>query len=111
MLRSYLTAAMRSLLKNKIYSIINVLGLAIGLGCFVLVIAYNRKELSYDIQFTRAESIYRIHTTLDINGAPEHYPMSHFPAGEDMTEELPEVGGERRFHRPNLFNTNVHRVA
>jgi putative ABC transport system permease protein len=110
MIKNYLKTALRSTLNNKVYSIINILGLSIGLGCFVLVIAYNRKELSFDTGFTKASLIYRINTSLDINGVPTHYPMAHFPAGQDMIDEFPGVKSTVRMYRPNLFGGNVPKI-
>lgn len=110
MLKNYFKTSFRSLLKNKIYSIINILGLAIGLGCFILVTAYGKKELSYDKNFSKSAVIYRITTSLDISGIPNHYPMSHFPAPMDMVEEYPEVKGGIRLYSPSILGGGTPKV-
>ena len=48
MLRNYLTVALRHLLRHKLYSAINISGLAIGMACCILILLSVRHELSYD---------------------------------------------------------------
>lgn len=110
MIINYLKTAWRSIANNKLYTFINIIGLAIGLGCFVLVLAFNRKELSYDAAFAKASTIFRVNTSLEINGVPTHYPMAHFPAGQDLTDEFPEVIGTARLYTPNLFGGNIPKI-
>ena len=60
MFKNYFKTAWRSLLKNKIYSTINILGLTIGLGACMLVATVVIDDLSYDKQWSRSNDIYRI---------------------------------------------------
>jgi len=60
MLHSYLRFAMRNLAKNKIYSLINIAGLAVGLAVFWLMALYIADELSYDRDSGNADRIYRV---------------------------------------------------
>lgn len=60
MLKSYLTIAMRNLLGHKAYAVINILGLAIGMACCVLIILFVQDELSYDRFNVNKDRIYRI---------------------------------------------------
>ncbi|MBM3294425.1 MAG: ABC transporter permease [Candidatus Aminicenantes bacterium] len=60
MLKNYLKIAWRNLLKNKAYSFINILGLAIGIAASVLIFLYVRDESSYDHYHAQADRIYRI---------------------------------------------------
>ena len=48
MFRNYFKVAFRNLLKQKSFTLINVIGLAIGMTCFLLIMLYVRFELSYD---------------------------------------------------------------
>lgn len=91
MLKNYLQIAVRSLLKNKAYSVINITGLAIGLACFVLIAVYIRNEINYDRFFANAENIYRVNTHVDVNGISNSYPAAHYPACFDMVKDYPEV--------------------
>jgi putative ABC transport system permease protein len=60
MLRNYFKVAMRSLVKHKIFSLINIFGLAVGLAASVLIFLYVRDETGYDGYHENADRIYRI---------------------------------------------------
>lgn len=60
MFKNYLKIAWRNLLKNKGYALINISGLAVGVGCFILLALYVRNEFSYDRFHTKADRIYRV---------------------------------------------------
>ncbi|MCG8606912.1 ABC transporter permease [bacterium] len=57
MIQNYLKIALRGLLKYKGYSLINILGLAIGLTCFILIALYVQLELSYDNYHEKGDRI------------------------------------------------------
>ena len=110
MLVSYLKIAFRSLLKNKVYSVITVSGLAIGLTGFILIGIYVRKETSFDKAFTKASSLYRINTKVNINGIQNTYSGAHYPAAYDMVEEYPEVTHALTLYDPIPFQGVVPRI-
>jgi putative ABC transport system permease protein len=60
MIRSYFKIALRNLSRNKIYSLINISGLSLGLACSMLIILYVADELSYDRFHKDVNRIYRI---------------------------------------------------
>jgi len=64
MFKNYLKTAFRSLLKNKGFTFINVLGLALGLATCLLIVFYVFDELSYDRYNTKYDRIYRVNTDL-----------------------------------------------
>lgn len=64
MLKNYIKVALRGFLKNKSATLINILGLAIGLACFILIFTYVSVELSYDKSHNDYDKIYRV-TTID----------------------------------------------
>ncbi|HRI80261.1 MAG TPA: ABC transporter permease, partial [Cyclobacteriaceae bacterium] len=64
MLHNYLKIALRSLMRNKIYSTINILGLALGVACCLLLVLYIQDEFSYDRYHNRLNDLYRITTDL-----------------------------------------------
>lgn len=110
MFENYLRVALRSLRHKVGYTIINIVGLAVGLGCFIMVISFNRKELSYDQHFPHADRIFRLTTYLDVNGLPNHYPLTHFPAPADLMAEYPEVEQCLRMYTPTLFGGNPPKI-
>jgi len=60
MLKSYFKTAVRFLLKNKTFSLLNITGLAAGTLCCLYIVLYVRDQYSYDRHFTHAEDIYRV---------------------------------------------------
>ena len=60
MLKSYFLVALKQLAKQKLYTLINVIGLAVGLACFILISLFVRYETSHDRQFANGDRIYRI---------------------------------------------------
>lgn len=63
MLRHYLTVAVRSLIRHKLYSFINVLGLAVALTCAILIMLFVRYQLSYDDWIPDTANLYRLEVT------------------------------------------------
>ena len=69
MLRNYIRVAYRSLFKNRVFSFLNILGLAIGMAAFLFIIHYVRFERSYESFHENADNIYRV--TLDLYNGNE----------------------------------------
>lgn len=66
MFRNYLKTAFRSLLKQKVYTAINVIGLAVSIGACILIVMYVRHEFSYDKFFPGGDRIYKMEARLEI---------------------------------------------
>ncbi len=64
MFQNYLKTALRNLLRNKLFSAINIVGLAIGLAAFILILLFVRDEKSWDQHWQNAENLYRIETSM-----------------------------------------------
>ncbi len=91
MFKNYFKTAMRSLIKNKIFSVINIFGLAIGLVCFVLIAMFVFNELSYDRYPTDAKDIYRVQLSVTGNGDVAVYSNVDFAVGEGMKNAFAEI--------------------
>lgn len=92
MFKNLFKITFRSLLKNKVYSFINVFGLAIGLAGAILILHYVSFESSYDSFQPEADNIYRVSLEIYQNGeyvfhSAENYP----PVGPTMVKDFPEV--------------------
>ncbi len=66
MLKSYLKIALRSIYRNKAYTLINIVGLAVGMACCLLITLWIRYELTYDRFHDGAERIYRIVSVFEV---------------------------------------------
>ncbi|MFC2088089.1 ABC transporter permease [Calditrichota bacterium] len=64
MLKNYITIALRNLRRNKLYSLINILGLSIGLAAFIIIVLYVKYEFSFDNYHKNSEYIYRVATEM-----------------------------------------------
>jgi putative ABC transport system permease protein len=99
MLKNYLLIGVRNLIKSKVYTLINVSGLAIGLSCFVLIALYIKNETSYDKFYLNADNIHRVVTHVDVNGISNHFPTAHYPAAFDIVRDYPEAVNATTLYR------------
>jgi putative ABC transport system permease protein len=91
MLQSYLTTALRFLRKNRTFSLINLIGLALGTLCCLYIILYVKDQYSYDRQFDHAADIYRVTSELATNGDRHTLATSSPPIAPAMKADFPEV--------------------
>ncbi|MFD2968207.1 ABC transporter permease [Sphingobacterium bambusae] len=92
MITNYIKIAWRNLLKNNGYSSINILGLAIGLACCLLVVLYIQDELSFDHYHTKKDRIYRVvHDWKEKNGMETQQIWGNAPVGAALKADFPEV--------------------
>ncbi len=68
MLKNYITIAINNLLKNKLYSTINIIGLAIGLAACIVIMLYVKDQYSYDKQWKDSDRIYRVNFFVNLPG-------------------------------------------
>lgn len=88
---NYLKIAYRNLVKHKLYTLINVVGLAIGIASFILIWLYILDELSYDRYHTKADDIYRLVNVYDFDGVGENSASSPFPVAWTLKNEYPAL--------------------
>jgi putative ABC transport system permease protein len=91
MFKSYLKTSLRFLLKNKTFSLINIVGLATGTLCCLYILLYVQQQYSYDKQHKNAANIYRITTDLELTGDKHHSASSSPPITPAMKSNFPEV--------------------
>ena len=101
MLKNYFTTAINNLIKNKLYSAINIIGLAVGLTACILITLYVKDELSYDKQWEKADLIYRINTVESFGNSPANiYPSASILALPALKKYFPEdIGYGTRIQR------------
>lgn len=91
MLKNYFTIAWRNLLKNRVFSIVNIAGLATGLACFILITLYVVDELSYDRFNEKADRIYRINSDIRFGGTELSLAVSSDALGAALKNDYPQV--------------------
>ena len=92
MLRHYLKMATRSLICHKLYSVINIVGLAVALACAILILLFVRDQLSYDGWIPGTENLYRLAVTFHSAGtSPLATGQCPFPVLTAVGEKIPQV--------------------
>ena len=98
MIKNLLLVALRNFKRDRWYSLLNILGLTIGITFSIFLIFYVKDELSYDRYNEKADRIYRITSFIK---EPEKETMkwtaTQFPLGPALQKEYPEVEAAVRF--------------
>ncbi|WP_281281925.1 ABC transporter permease [Aliikangiella coralliicola] len=94
-LSNYFKIVLRSLISHRLYSAINIMGLAIGLACCILMALFVSYELSYDIQYNKSDKVARLHMSQASTAGMDRWPRAG--AGwklllEDAYPEIVRVG-------------------
>lgn len=100
MITNYIKTAFRNLIKNKTYSIINILGLSIGLACSIMVLLYLKNELTYDNLHVHKKNIYRVGFNLTMPDGHEKSAVITAAVAPSLLEEFPEVQSMVRIRMP-----------
>jgi putative ABC transport system permease protein len=97
MFKNLLRVAIRNILKDKVYSFINILGLTIGITCSLFLLLYILDELSYDRYHADAENIYRIVSDIKEPDNAFVWAVAQVPLAEELRDNYPEVKNAVRF--------------
>ncbi len=96
MLRNFFKVSIRNLTRNKTYSIINILGLSIGMACSIIIFLFIFDELSYDKFNKKADQIYRVGIDAEMQGSRMKGFITGAPVGRTFVTEIPEVKNSTR---------------
>lgn len=100
MLRNYLKIALRNLLRDKQYAVINILGLAIGIACFLVIYLHIQDELSYDQHHANKERVVRVvRDRINKEGVKSESARTFAPLGPYLTQEFAFVEKVARLYR------------
>jgi putative ABC transport system permease protein len=91
MIKNYIKTAWRNLKVNKVFSFINIFGLAVGLTCCMLISAYLYQELTYDTYPARAKQIYRVGLHSNGDNSAADFPSVDNAVGPGIKNAFPEV--------------------
>ncbi|MCP5380834.1 MAG: ABC transporter permease [Kordiimonadaceae bacterium] len=111
LITNYITSAWRNILRHKLFSIINIMGLAIGLAAVMLIALYVRYETSYDSFWKNADNIYRLHYHMAPFGQkPGDYVAAPPSVKDAIKRDFPEIEFAARFamiNRPIEYKGDV----
>src|ERR1700712_6121333 len=103
MIRNYIKTAYRSLKKNKGFTALNVLGLALGLTACLLIVLYVVDELSFDHYNTKADRIYRVNEDLKLGNNSVQYAVARPPLAQTLKLEFPYIEDVVRLKKADSF--------
>jgi putative ABC transport system permease protein len=107
MIRNYFTIALRTLSRNKLYTALNVAGLAFGITCFLLIGLYLFDELTFDQQHSNASRIYRVIEHKNVKGEATTVAAGSYKLAVESKKNIAEIENTTRISRigrANLIN-------
>ena len=113
MIRNYIKTAYRSLSKNRGFTLLNVLGLAVGLATCLLIVFYVADELGFDRFNKKFDRIYRVDEEIKYNGDLSHEAVCPAPLAATLSGQFPEIENTVRFRQAGSFQVrkgtqNIH---
>lgn len=97
MLKNYIKVAVRNLLRYKVYSVMNIVGLALGMTCTILLALFVQHELSYDNYFPEVDKMYRVAAEFKMAGQESDFATSPPILAQIVKEEIPGIEKTVRF--------------
>ncbi|MCK4665033.1 MAG: ABC transporter permease [Bacteroidales bacterium] len=92
MIINFIKIAFRNLIRQKVYSIINILGLIIGIAAFIMIMLYVQYELSYDDHIPNKERLYRCVELQHPEGIDDqHVAITMAPLAQTLVDNFPEI--------------------
>jgi putative ABC transport system permease protein len=115
MIFNYIKIALRHLIKNKVYALVSIVGLGLGLACCILISLYIIDELGYDKQHKAKDRIYRVQAKLNM-GSEINAAVSNRAVGPTLMADYPEVESYARFMSAGTnveftFNDRLYRES
>lgn len=104
MFKNYLRIALRTLGRNKLYTLLNVAGLTFGIACFMLIGLYIFDELTFDQQHSKVDRIYRVVEHKNANGEVTSIAAAGYKLAEESKKAIPEVENTTRIQRVGRAN-------
>ncbi|MBR9920972.1 MAG: FtsX-like permease family protein [Bacteroidetes bacterium] len=111
MFKNYFKVAFRNLAKNRFFTLLNLLGLALGISVSLALILFVSDELSFDKYHTHAENIHRVGVIAEYDDTREKWATAPNIAGPTFKDQMPEVVEQVRFLRHGFGETAFLRVG
>ncbi len=117
MFKNYFISALRNIKRNKVFSAINLTGLALGMTSCFLILVWVQDELSYDRFHAHVDSLHIVH--MQPEGTDDHYTHGPGPLAPTLKREYPEIVNACRFfghakaplkYQERLFTSKVRGV-
>ncbi|MCU0645445.1 MAG: ABC transporter permease [bacterium] len=100
MLKNYLKIALRNILRQKGYSFINIIGLALGMACCIFLLLWIQHQISFDKFHKNADNLYRVEVEIPQPQGKIRGPNTPYPLGPAIQENIPEIKKLARWQSP-----------
>jgi len=97
MLIKHIKLAIRFIIRDKLHSFLNIMGLTLGLVCSIIIFLYAKNELSFDRHHAKADRIYRIGTNVVTSGKDVKFALASPSFGYKLCQEYPGIETFVRF--------------
>jgi putative ABC transport system permease protein len=91
MLKNHFTIALRSLIKSKVFSLINIIGLSIGITCALIIILFIRYEMNFDHNHKKADLIYKVVQETKFAEETQYWNTTAYPLAEAIRNDFSEL--------------------
>ena len=91
MLKNYIITAFRNIWRHKVYAFINIMGLAVGMACCILIFLWVQNELTYDRFHENSDDIYRVIQHVGYANQSRAWAITQGPLGPSMKRDFPEI--------------------
>ncbi|NAS31881.1 FtsX-like permease family protein [Flavobacteriaceae bacterium R38] len=91
MIKNYLKTAWRNLIKNKVSTLINILGLSIGISSCIVILIFIRYESTFDTHHERAKETYRVVQHMQYPNEILYWNTTAYPLAEALRNDFPEI--------------------
>ncbi|NUM79311.1 ABC transporter permease [bacterium] len=99
MFQNYLKIALRTIVKQKAYALLNIFGLGAGLACFIVIALYVRREWNYDRFQDQSDRLYRVILQRNTTGVPQPTAAVSYGVADIMKHEFPSIEKIGRMYR------------
>src|SRR5688500_2049855 len=103
MLRNYFKIALRNFVQQKYYSLINTVGLALGIAACILIVLFVKDELSYEKDFSNNQQIYRIVEEFPMGNHLSKSATVPFPVKKNLMNDFPQITNAAWIFRPSSW--------
>ena len=104
MIKNHVLITWRSMMKNKALLLVNVLGLAVGIGCCIVAFFNWEFDSSYDYNHANRRQIYRVSSIREFEGRSTLYGFAPLPMGAAIRQNIPDI---EKLTRLSLSNSNL----
>lgn len=118
MIKNYFLITLRSILKNKLFILINVFGMGIAIACCIVSYFANEYSSTFDAIHTQSEKIYRVSSLREFGGTVTRFGYASMPLGSIVHNTMPDVAQSSRYYYSysnfkrdeDLFAANLYYV-